>query len=307
MQADAVVKPTLSAKHFTPAANQDFPFPRARSYSFTMTYRERLENAWASSGSLLCVGIDPDAARLPEPLRDAAQPFLAFGKMIADATAPFCAAFKPQFAHFAGQARTEELRALCRYIHEAHPDRLLVLDAKRGDIGSTAAFYAREAFEVHAADAVTVNPYMGGDTLEPFTKDPAHGVFVLCKTSNAGSDEFQNLRTKGSRRLFEEVARRAATEWNTNANVGLVVGATYPAEIEAVRALAPDLPLLVPGIGAQGGDLAATLRAGLDARGAGMLINASRSIIHAGSGVDFAARAADAARALNEQINALRP
>ncbi len=272
-----------------------------------MTYRERLEHAWTSSGSLLCVGIDPDAARLPDPLRGAEQPFLAFGKAIADSTAPYCAAFKPQFAHFAGQGRTDELRALCQYIREAHPDRLLVLDAKRGDIGSTAAFYAREAFEIHAADAVTVNPYMGGDTLEPFTRDPAHGVFVLCKTSNPGSDEFQNLRLDGGRLLFEEVARRAATGWNGNANVGLVVGATYPGEIESVRALAPDLPLLVPGIGAQGGDLKATLRAGLDARGTGVLINASRSIIHAGSKDDFGARAADAARALNEQINALRP
>ncbi|MCC5805190.1 MAG: orotidine-5'-phosphate decarboxylase [Opitutales bacterium] len=272
-----------------------------------MTYRERLQTAWTSSGSLLCVGLDPDAARLPEPLHAAEQPFFAFGKAIADAAAPYCAAFKPQFAHFAGQGRTDELRALCRYIREAHPDRLLILDAKRGDIGSTAAFYAREAFEVHAADAVTVNPYMGGDTLDPFTCDPAHGVFVLCKTSNPGSDEFQNLRIDGGRRLFEEVARRAATDWNAHGNAGLVVGATYPAEIEGVRALAPDLPLLVPGIGTQGGNLEATLRAGLDARGSGMLINASRSIIHAGSGSDFAHRAADAARALNDQINALRP
>ncbi len=271
-----------------------------------MDIHQRLSAAWRTQNSLLCVGIDPDLDRLPASVRSSSEPFLAFAREIITATAPHCAAFKPQFAHFAGQGRVPELRAICAFIREAFPDHILILDAKRGDIGSTADFYAKEAFEWFGADIVTVNPYMGGDTLKPFTKNPSRGIFVLCKTSNSGSAELQNLEV-GDRRLFEIVAERASNQWNARRNVGLVVGATYPAELASVRAVAPTLPLLIPGIGAQGGDLEATLAAALTPDGTGVLINASRSIIYAAPGPDFAEHAAEAARQLNDQINALRP
>ncbi|MCC5840993.1 MAG: orotidine-5'-phosphate decarboxylase [Opitutales bacterium] len=272
-----------------------------------MTFSSRWKQAGSAHGSLLCVGLDPELERLPSPLRQGDDPFFAFGQAIIDATAPFAAAFKPQFAHFAGQGQLSALVRLCHYIRRNYPQHLLILDAKRGDIGSTADHYAREAFAVHDADAVTVNPYMGGDTLEPFTRDPARGIFVLCKTSNPGSGELQGLRLEGGRLLFEEVAARAAETWSRNHNVGLVVGATYPEELAAVRRLAPDLPILVPGIGAQGGDLAATLRAGLRPGGDGLFINASRSILYASGGPDFATAAAAEAKSLRDAINALRP
>lgn len=271
-----------------------------------MTFSHRWKHAVRANNSLLCVGLDPEMERLPSALRSGDDPFFAFGRAIVESTAPFAAAFKPQFAHFAGQGQLGALQRLCRFIREAYPDHLLILDAKRGDIGSTADHYAREAFAVHDADAVTVNPYMGGDTLQPFTRDPARGIFVLCKTSNPGSGELQSLRLESGRQLFEEVAARAAESWSENQNVGLVVGATYPDELAAVRRLAPDLPILVPGIGAQGGDLAATLRAGLRPEGDGLFINASRSILYASSGEDFTTAAATEAKALRDAINALR-
>jgi orotidine-5'-phosphate decarboxylase len=273
--------------------------------SSELTFVERLHGAWEANNSLLCVGLDPEGDRLPATLAGERRSYFAFCRAVIDATAPFTCAFKPQFAHFAAASRLDELRALCHHIRRNHPQHLLILDAKRGDIGSTAAYYAREAFAVYEADAVTVNPYLGGDTLIPFTEDPAHGVFILCKTSNPGSDDLQALEING-RPLYQHVAELAAGPWNAHGNVGLVAGATYPDELRAVRALAPKLPLLVPGIGAQGGDLAATLAAGLDADGGGLLINSSRGILYADSGRDFADEAAEAAQALHEAIQRLR-
>lgn len=269
-----------------------------------MRFYERLEHAWEVTNSLVCVGLDPDETRLPDSLRGESMPFLAFNRRIVDATAPFACAFKPQFAYYAGAGRLDELALTISYIKSNYPDHVVILDSKRGDIGATAVQYAREAFEVYQADAVTVNPYMGGDTLEPFTRFEDRGVFVLCKTSNPGSRELQNRETDG-RPLYLEVARRACEEWNQHGNLGLVAGATYPGELQAIRESVGDMPLLVPGIGAQGGDLQATLEAGLNARGRGLLINSSRNIIFAGSGEDFDQAAAKAARELSEEIRSL--
>jgi orotidine-5'-phosphate decarboxylase len=255
---------------------------------------------------MLCVGLDPNLDRLPESMKRLDQPFLEFNKRIIDATLPFACAYKPQIAYYAGEDRIEELRLTIDYLREVAPDRIVILDAKRGDIGSTADQYAREAFEVFKADAVTVNPYMGGDTLVPFTRFADHGVFVLCKTSNPGSAELQDLKMASGNKLFMEVADKAASEWNGNDNVALVVGATYPDELQEVRQIVGEMPLLVPGIGAQGGDLESTLRAGLRPDGWGLLINSSRGIIFASSGADFENAASLAAEELKNACMAIQ-
>ena len=267
-----------------------------------MNFKERLRSAWNSTDSMLCVGLDPAEEKLPAGLSGRPDPFFTFNKAVIDATLSWAAAYKPQFAHYAAAGRLDELGRTLAYLREVAPDRILILDAKRGDIGSTAEKYAAEAFRIYDADAVTVNPYLGGDSLEPFLRDPARGVFLLCKTSNPGSADLQDLEVRGGPPLFLEVARRAAAEWNTNANLGLVAGATWPEEIGRIREAAPELPLLVPGIGAQGGDLAATLAAGLDSEGWGLLLNSSRGILYASSGSDFAEAAGQAAKELCEAI-----
>lgn len=266
-----------------------------------MTFSEKLQRAWDSSGSLVCVGLDIEAAKLPRHLQGEPDAFLSFGRAIIDATAPYVCAWKPQFAHYAGQDQLPALRGLCAYIKERYPDRLLILDSKRGDIGNTARYYAQEAFAIYGADALTANPYMGGDTLEAFTADPEYGVFILAKTSNPGSAEFQDLEC-GDQPLYLHVAEAASRRWNQHRNVGLVVGATYPSQLQAVRERAGDLPFLVPGIGAQGGDLEATLRAGRTADGRGLLINSSRGVLYASGDRDFAQAAAREAEKLHHNI-----
>jgi len=259
------------------------------------TPQHRLNQAWAQTGSALCVGLDPDLHRLPAKLAGDHDAVFTFCRDIVDATAPFTCAFKPQIAHFAAIGAEDALHRLCVHIRVAHPDRLLILDAKRGDIGSTAEHYAREAFQRYGADVVTVNPYLGGDTIEPFLDDPAHGVFVLCRTSNPGSGDFQSLIVEGQP-LYQRVAQRA-TEWAARfpGFVGLVTGATYPQELADVRAIVGEMPLLIPGIGAQGGDVSATVAAGATAAGTGMVINSSRAILYASNGPNFAEAAATAA------------
>jgi orotidine-5'-phosphate decarboxylase len=252
-----------------------------------------LRDAWTASDSMLCVGLDPDPDRYPQVLRGQADATYRFCKEIIDATADVVCAFKPQFAYFAAQRAEPQLERICRYIRERYPHLLLLLDAKRGDIGPTAEQYAHEAFERYAAHAVTVNPYLGTDSVEPFLRREGRGVFVVCRTSNPGGGDFQNLTTAGEP-LYAHVARRVADEWNTIGECGLVVGATYPGELKEVRALAGDVPILVPGIGAQGGDLQATVEAGADSSGRGMVISSSRDVLYAGTGADFA----DAARAV---------
>lgn len=244
---------------------------------------------------MVCVGLDPHLAKIPEEIRTLEKPFLEFNKRIIDATAAYACAYKPQFAYYAAENRLDELRDSIAYLKQIAPESVVILDAKRGDIGSTAEQYAREAFEVYQADAVTVNPYMGGDTLVPFTRFADKGVIVLCKTSNPGSAELQDLILENGGPLYMEVARKAASDWNKNNNLALVVGATYPSELEKIRATIGNIPLLVPGIGAQGGDLAATLKAGLAEDGWGLMINSSRGIIHASTGPDFAEAAGKAA------------
>lgn len=263
------------------------------------TFREKLESAWQQSGSMVCVGLDPELDRLPECILEEDYPFYAFNKAIIDATLPYACAYKPQFAYYAAANRVQELIMTFSYLREVAPWAVHILDAKRNDIGSTARQYAKEAFEVFGADAVTLNPYMGGDTLEPFTCRPEKGAFVLCRTSNPGSAELQDLELVDGRRLYEAVAEKAARDWNRRDNIGLVVGATWPTELASVRARVGRLPLLVPGIGAQGGDIEATLRAGLRPDGWGLLINSARGIIYAGSGEDFAAAAGAAAGQLH--------
>ncbi|MEZ5741168.1 MAG: orotidine-5'-phosphate decarboxylase [Burkholderiaceae bacterium] len=274
-----------------------------------MTFLEKLRLRWQTSQSLLCVGLDPDPARMPASLAGDPHPIATFCCEIVDATAAHACAFKPQFAYFAACGAEDQLQIVLDHIRNHHGDIPVVLDAKRGDIGPTATQYAREAFDRYGADAVTINPYMGTDSVTPYLAWADRGVFVLCRTSNPGGDDLQSLMIAGTRppeAVYERVAGLSAGPWNAGGQVGLVVGATYPAELARVRALAPLLPLLVPGIGAQGGDIEATVAAGLDARGAGLLINSSRAILYAGGGPDYARAAGKAARETAEAIGAAR-
>ncbi len=280
-------------------------------------FNELLAASWGRRQTLLCVGLDPDRSKLPAAVRKERMPLFAFNREIINATAPWACAFKPQIACYAAVGAEAELEQTIAYLRHEHPDIPVILDAKRGDVGVTAQRYAREAFERYRADAVTVNPYLGGDALAPFLEyvdeDGADkGVFVLCRTSNPGSGDFQELPSGGSGgagglSLAHHVATRAVNEWNGNGNVGLVVGATWPQEIAAIRALAGDMPLLIPGVGVQGGDLEAVLENGLRADGCGLLINVSRGIMYAEAGAgDFAEAAGRAAESFCQRINAYR-
>jgi orotidine-5'-phosphate decarboxylase len=273
-----------------------------------MTFHSMLKRRWAASGSLLCVGIDPEPGRYPAPLADDPDRVFAFGRAIVDATAEYACAFKPQIAHFAAQGAEEALTRLIAHIHAAHPGIPVILDAKRGDIGSTALNYAREAFDRFRADAVTANPYLGGDSLAPYLERADRGVVVLCRTSNPGAADLQDLPVAGAdgttRPLYQRVAEKAARDWNTNGNLALVVGATWPEQLGEVRAIVGGaVPLLVPGIGAQGGDVGAVLKHGLDADRTGLVISSSRAILYASSGADFAEAAARVARETRDAIN----
>jgi orotidine-5'-phosphate decarboxylase len=259
-----------------------------------MGFHTKLKAAWETSQSMLCVGLDPDPSRFPSSLgRDRAATY-EFCKTIVDATADTVCAFKPQFAYFAAQRAEPELERICHYIRDTYPGVLLILDAKRGDIGPTAQQYAREAFDRYGADAVTVNPYLGTDSIEPYLAYDQYGVFVLCRTSNRGGDDFQSLDVKGEP-LFAHVARRAALEWSEIGACGLVVGATFPDELGTVRGIVGDMPILVPGVGAQGGDIEATVASGASADGFGMVINSSRAVLYASDAADFATAARDEA------------
>lgn len=267
-------------------------------------FHARLEDAWSASGSMLCVGLDPDPTRFPAALDGAPDAIERFCIAIVDATADLVCAFKPQIAHFAAHRAETELERVCAHIREHHPDVVLVLDAKRGDIGSTASQYAREAFGRYGADAVTVNPYLGTDSVVPFLEHG--GVIALCRTSNPGSGELQDLDV-GGEPLFVRVATMVAEQWSQYGDCGLVVGATYPAQLTQVRAVAPTLPILLPGIGAQGGDLDASVTAGATAPGRGLLVSSSREILYASAGDDFVAAARAAAQRTRDAIAAVSP
>ncbi len=245
-----------------------------------MTFTAKLSAAWQSRNSLLCIGLDPDLARIPHDLRDEQDAIFTFCKGIIDATCDIACAYKPQIAYFAALGAEDQLQAICAYLREKCPDLPLVLDAKRGDIGATAEQYAREAFERYGADAVTVNPYMGHDSIAPYLEWKDRGAIVLCRTSNPGGSDLQFLKS-GGKPIYQHVAQLVAEKWNTNGQCGLVVGATFPDELAEVRKIVGDMPLLVPGIGAQGGDIEATVEAGQTAKGVGMMINSSRAILYA--------------------------
>lgn len=272
-----------------------------------MKFIDKLGAAIRRNDSLLCVGLDPDVAKFPADLKSRPDAVFEFCRSIIDATAAYACAFKPQIAYFAALAAEEQLQAICDYLNQTYPHIPVVLDAKRGDIGATAEQYAREAFERYKADAVTVNPYMGFDSVEPYMQWADKGVIVLCRTSNPGGSDLQFLQVEG-KPLYQHVARLVAEKWNLNGQCALVVGATFPQEIAAVRHMVGDMPLLVPGIGAQGGDIEATVKAGQTADGTGMMINSSRAILYAKrlDGESLTDAAARVARETRDQINAFR-
>lgn len=252
-----------------------------------MSFYSKLHAAWAKTDSALCVGLDPDINRLPAHLKHDPLGIQKFCLDIVNATADTVCAFKPQIAYFAAVGAESQLQVVCDHIRTQFPHIVLILDAKRGDIGDTAALYAREAFERYQADAVTVNPYLGTDSLVPFLNTPGKGTIVLCRTSNAGSAEFQTKLVNGTS-LYKHIAVTAAAQWRDIGDTALVMGATYPQELAEVRGIVDDMPLLVPGIGAQGGDIVSAVRAGRNHDGTGLIINSSRAVLYANDGEDFA-------------------
>lgn len=270
-----------------------------------MNFMKALHQRWQQADSLVCVGLDPDPARFPGILRDDDDAVFTFCRAIVDATADQVCAFKPQIAYFASLRAEDALERLIAHIHEQHPDVPVILDAKRGDIGSTAERYAIEAFDRYGADAITLNPYLGRDSIQPFLDHVDKGVILLCRTSNPGGEDFQNLDCDGQP-LFLRVAETISNSWNEHGNCALVTGATYPEELGEVRERVGDMPLLVPGIGAQGGDVEAVIDHGLTAAGGGLIISSSRAILYASDGDDYASAAQTAAQELRETINRYR-
>ena len=272
-----------------------------------MHFMQSLHQAWQRNDSLVCVGLDPEPAKFPAHLRDDPDAVYTFCRAIVDATVDLVCAYKPQIAHFAALRAEDALERLIAHIHQAQPGIPVILDAKRGDIGSTAQHYATEAFERYRADAVTLNPYLGRDSIQPFLDRADKGVILLCHTSNPGAADLQDLivESTGGERLplYQHLARTIARDWNGNGNCALVTGATWPEQLAHVRALVGDMPLLVPGIGAQGGDVEAVLRHGRTADGTGLMISSSRAILYAGNGEDFAQAARLAAQELRDTIN----
>ena len=260
-----------------------------------MTFLEQLQGAERQNGSLLCVGLDPEPNKFPAGMKGDASKIYDFCAQIVDATSDLAISFKPQIAYFAAHRAEDQLEKLMAHMRRNAPHVPVILDAKRGDIGATAEQYAIEAFERYGADAVTLSPFMGFDSVQPYLKHHGKGAFLLCRTSNPGGDDLQNQRlasVEGQPLLYEHISKLAQGPWNLNGQLGLVVGATYPAEIERVRRLAPTLPLLIPGVGAQGGDAVATIKAGYrQSHGAttgAVIVSSSRAILYASSGDDFA-------------------
>lgn len=281
----------------------------ARHLKFGMTFIDQLRAAERQNRSLLCVGLDPEPTKFPARLKGDANKIYDFCARIVDATADLVIAFKPQIAYFAAHRAEGQLERLMEHIRRVAPQVPIILDAKRGDIGSTAEQYAIEAFERYGADAVTLSPFMGFDSVAPYLKYPEKGAFLLCRTSNPGGADLQGQRlasVDGQPLLYEHVASLAQGPWNLNGQLGLVVGATYPAEIERVRALAPTVPLLIPGVGAQGGDAVATVRAGWR-EDAPIVVNSSRAICYASDGDDFADAARREAQRTRDGLEAAKP
>jgi orotidine-5'-phosphate decarboxylase len=271
-----------------------------------MTFINKLQQAWSKNNSLLCVGLDSDLAKLPKHLHKLDYPVFEFNKALIDATADLVCAYKPQIAFYTAYNVEAELKMTMEYIHSNYPEVVTILDAKRGDVGNTSNMYAKEIFDHYQADATTVSPYLGLDSLTPFLDYADRGVIILCRTSNPGAKDIQDLEVNGQK-LYQVVAAKAASSsWNYNNNIALVVGATYPNELQEVRALVGNMPLLIPGIGAQGGDVHATVVNGMDSQGAGMIISSSRGIIYASADTDFADAARQATQNLRDEINQYR-
>lgn len=272
-----------------------------------MKFTEQLQRAWTEQNSLLTLGLDPDPSRFPEEFKNSSTAIYDFCTGVVDACAPYVSAFKPQIAYFSSVNAEDQLAKLCAYIKQKHPKLPIVLDAKRGDIGSTARHYALEAFERYGADAVTLSPYMGMDSVEPYFEWSDKGVIILCRTSNPGGSDLQFTNLADGTPLYLHVAKLVAEQWNqATGQCALVVGATFPEEIAKVRAVVGDMPLLIPGIGTQGGDIPATVKAGMNSVGTGMMINSSRAILYASKDKDWQIAAAQVAKETRDAINAAR-
>lgn len=272
-----------------------------------MTFYQKLTAVVAKNNSLVCVGLDSDFVKLPEHIKTDKTSQFTFNKAVIDATHDLGCAYKPNSAFYEarGAQGVTELKMTCDYLREKYPEIVTILDAKRADIGSTNEGYVRYAFDWLGVDAITLHPYLGKDAILPFLERKDKGCFILCRTSNPGAGEFQDLDT-GGKPLYQVIAEKVTNKWNTNKNCGLVVGATYPTELEIVRRIVGDMPILVPGIGAQGGDIEKAINAGMDSKGAGIIINSSRGIIFASDGADFAQKAREEAQKLKESINLYR-
>ncbi len=278
-----------------------------------MTFLDMLSAAERQNASMLCVGLDPEPTKFPDRIKGDANKIYDFCAAIVDATADLVNSFKPQIAYFAAHRAEAQLERLVAHMRRVAPHVPIILDAKRGDIGSTAEQYAIEAFERYGADAVTLSPFMGWDSVAPYLKYHGKGAFLLCRTSNPGGDDLQNQRlasVEGQPLMYEHIAKLAQGPWNLNGQLGLVVGATYPKEIERVRELAPTVPLLIPGVGAQGGDAVATVKAGLRVSGGEttgpIIVNSSRAILYASQGDDFADAARRVALQTRDTLQAAR-
>lgn len=270
-----------------------------------MSFVTALQDRWREANSLVCVGLDPEPAKIPARFRDDRDAVFAFCRDIVDATAGYACSFKPQIAHFAALGAEDALQRLIAHIHDAHPGVPVILDSKRGDIGSTARHYATEAFDRYGADAVTVNPYLGRDSVQPFLDRADRGVVVLCRTSNPGAGDLQDMLVDG-RPLYQHVAEKVALQWNEHRNCALVVGATWPQQLREVRAIVGDVPFLVPGVGAQGGDVEAVVTNAKTGDGTGLIVSSSRAILYASGDDDYAEAAASATQALRDAINRCR-
>ncbi len=276
-----------------------------------MTFQQKLDAIVEKNNSLVSVGLDSDLAKIPQYIKAGKNPQFAFNKAIIDATHDLVCACKPNSAYYEAQGAggIEELKMTCDYVRAQYPEIVMILDAKRADIGNTNEGYVRYVFDYLGADAVTLHPYLGKEALKPFLDRKDKGCFILCRTSNPGAGEFQDLAfDSGDQniKLYQQVAKNVAEHWNYNGNCGLVVGATYPDELSIVRRLAKNIPILIPGVGAQGGDVEKTVKAGVDSCGRNAIINSSRGIIFASNAADFAKNAREETEKLKNNINRYR-
>jgi orotidine-5'-phosphate decarboxylase len=271
-----------------------------------MTWKQKLNKVIQKNNSLVCVGLDSNVVKIPASIKDVDRQF-QFNKEIIDATHDLVCAYKPNSAFYEanGTEGIRQLKKTCDYINKKYPYIVIILDAKRADIGNTNEGYARFVFDWLGADAITLHPYLGREALLPFLNRKEKGSIILCRTSNPGAGELQDQVVSG-KPLYQIIAQKIAKEWNTNGNCGLVVGATYPEELKIVRRIVGDMPILIPGIGAQGGDIKATTTVGVDTNGCGAMINSSRGIIFASNGPDFADQARIKTLTLRDEINKFR-